>query len=455
MQSARPAKATIVLDIGKTNVKLALIDTAGKTLAEQRIPNTVVQSGPYPHADVERIWDWMLATFRTFAQVAEVGAIVPVTHGATAALVDEQGLVLPVQDYEFDFALDDYSARPDYRESCSPALPMGLNLGRQIAWQARSFPTEFARVKHILMYPQYWAWRLSGVAASEVTSLGCHTDLWNSTEQRYASMVEKLGWTALFPPMSQAWDKLGAIKPELAELTGLPQDCQIVSGIHDSNASLLRYLDSDGSSSERVVLSTGTWMIAAAFGAPLERLVEARDMLANTNALGKPVACMRFMGGREFGILAGADIKTCTEQHLADLVGKGTLALPSFAETGGPFSGQAGRIEGEAPVTAQEKYALATLYVALVTDYCLTALGTTAPVVVEGSFTGNPWFAPLLAALRPGQPISVSDDTSGTTAGGWMLHHWGSSPAVGGVQASPLALPGLEEYRRRWSSKLH
>jgi sugar (pentulose or hexulose) kinase len=453
--AVRPHNATIVLDIGKTNVKLALIDTAGQTLTEQRIPNTVLQDGPYPHADVERIWDWMLATFREFAQQAEVGAIVPVTHGATAALVDDHGLVLPVQDYEFDFKLDDYSARPDYRESCSPALPMGLNLGRQIAWQARSFPTEFAKAKHILMYPQYWAWRLSGVAVSEVTSLGCHTDLWNSTRQRYSSMVEKLDWNTLFPPMSKAWDKLGPIKPELAELTGLPRDCQIVSGIHDSNASLLRYLDSDGSSSERVVLSTGTWMIAAAFGAPLDRLVEARDMLANTNALGKPVACMRFMGGREFGTLAGPDIRTCDEAQLARTIAQGTLALPSFAETGGPFSGQVGRIEGQAPTTPEEKYALATLYVVLVTDYCLSALGTTAPVVVEGSFTANPYFAPLLAALRPGQAISVSDDTSGTTAGGWMLHHWGSTPAVGGTVAAPLQLEGLQTYQQAWTARLN
>lgn len=34
--------ATIVLDIGKTNVKLALIDADGRTLAEQRSPNAIV-----------------------------------------------------------------------------------------------------------------------------------------------------------------------------------------------------------------------------------------------------------------------------------------------------------------------------------------------------------------------------------------------------------------------------
>ncbi len=64
------------------------------------------------------------------------------------------------------------------RKTGSPTLPMGLNLGAQIHWQARRFPDAFAKTRHILMYPQYWAFRLTGVAASEATSLGCHTDLW-------------------------------------------------------------------------------------------------------------------------------------------------------------------------------------------------------------------------------------------------------------------------------------
>src|SRR5206468_4979767 len=92
--------ALIVLDIGKTNAKLALIDANGRVLAEQRRPNVVLDDGPYPHLDTDGIWQWMLEVCRGFAQLAEVSAIVPVTHGATAALVDGDGLVLPVLDYE-------------------------------------------------------------------------------------------------------------------------------------------------------------------------------------------------------------------------------------------------------------------------------------------------------------------------------------------------------------------
>lgn len=444
--------ALIVLDIGKTNAKLALIDAAGKVLAERRRPNAILDSGPYPHHDVEAIWDWMLSTCRAFAQLARVSAIVPVTHGATAALVGDAGLVLPVLDYEAALPGVDYDAlRPPYSETYSPSLPAGLNLGRQLAWLAQRFPSEFARARHILMYPQYWAWRLSGKAVGEATSLGCHTDLWNPLTQRYSSLVERMGWAAQMPDVTPPWAELGPLLPAVAEATGLPEDCMVISGIHDSNASLMRYLLDDG---PRTVLSTGTWMIAAAFGAPLEQLREDADMLANTNALGKPVACMRFMGGREFAALAGPEPQVCFMADIERLIARGTMALPCFAEAGGPFAGSVGRIDGPAIVGPEERYALATLYCVLMTDYCLDALHASGPLTVEGSFTANPNFGPLLAALRPQQQVSYSDDASGTTAGGWMLRYRGRTPAGASTPIAAHAAARLAQYRQRWRAAL-
>jgi len=444
--------ALIVLDIGKTNAKLALIDAAGRPLAEARRPNTVRTDGPYPHLDTDGLWDWLLATCREFARRAHVSAIVPVTHGATAALVDARGLVLPVLDYEADLPGGGYDAvRPDFGETLSPALPAGLNLGRQLAWLQATYPEAFARARHILAYPQYWAWRLSGAAAAEATSLGCHTDLWNPRRQAWSGLVARMGWTALMPPLLPAHASLGCILPAVAAATGLPPGCQVLNGIHDSNASLLRYLhDPDTGAGPRTVLSTGTWMIAAAFGVPLDGLREADDMLANTNALGQPVACMRFMGGREFAALAGAAPEPCAFADVERVVAQGTLALPAFAATGGPFAGRAGRIDGPAPADARERYALATLYCVLMTDYCLDALGAAGPLAVEGSFTANPWFGALLAGLRPQQAVAYSDDASGTTCGGWMLRYRDASPP-GTATAVAARLPaGFDAYRARW-----
>ena len=446
--------ATVVLDIGKTNAKLTLLDAAGAILAEQRCPNSIIQTGLYPHHDTERLWDWLQGTLANFAGLARISAIVPVTHGATAALVDDDGLVLPILDYESTLpqalAAEYEKLRPAFGDSLSPQLPCGLNLGLQLYWLAKTYPQEFARARHILTYPQYWAWRLCGVAASEVTSLGCHTDLWQPQQGTYSSLVHRMEWTHLFPPLQAAWTALGPVRANPA----LP-DCQVLCGIHDSNASLLRYLEADANEQPRTVLSTGTWAIAAAFGARLDRLDETADMLANVNALGQPVACMRFMGGREFSVLAGGSPQVCDAADIARLVGQGTLALPCFAESGGPFVGQAGRIVGPALQTAQEHYALATLYCALMSDYCLDALGAGGPVTVEGSFTDNPHFASVLAALRPGQDVAVSQDASGTTCGGWMLHRWGEVPVMEATVMAALALDGLAAYRAQWRAHIN
>ena len=446
--------ATIVIDIGKTNAKLTLIDADGLTLREERCANNILTDGPYPHHDTERLWAWMLETFRTFAGIAKIGAIVPVTHGATAALVDDDGLVLPILDYESKLPEEidaEYAlVRPAFSETYSPNLPAGLNLGRQLAWLESRFPTEFARAKYILMYPQYWAWRLSGVAASEVTSLGCHTDLWDTVAQDYSSLVVRKGWGSLFPSMQAASNVLGPLLTGLVEQTDLPTDCKVLCGIHDSNASLLRYLGSEVGT----VLSSGTWLIAASFNTPLEQLNEQADMLANTNAVSQQVACMRFMGGREFAVLAGTQPAVCSVEDIQYIIDEGIFAIPCFSESGGPFSGRKGKIVGAAPRTGKEAYALATLYCALMSDYCLSALNSLGQVAVEGSLTGNPHFAALLATLRPAQEIFESDDGSGTTCGGWMLHQRDRVRSQGAKAVHSLCIESLIPYREHWLSLL-
>ncbi|MBV8474816.1 MAG: sugar kinase, partial [Hyphomicrobiales bacterium] len=164
--------AVAVLDVGKTNVKLALFASDGALLWERSRPNEVLPGPPYPHADVEAIWRFLIDALREANRAHSVATIVATTHGCAGALIDEAGLVLPILDYEHP--LDDIEPsygplRPPYAATLSPKLPGGLNLGKQVAWQKSRFPGAFGRATCYLTYPQYWAWRLSGVAASEVT----------------------------------------------------------------------------------------------------------------------------------------------------------------------------------------------------------------------------------------------------------------------------------------------
>jgi L-fuculokinase len=93
--------AVAVLDIGKTNVKLATFAPDGALLWERATPNRVVPGPPYPHAAVEAIGAFLVAALAEANRAAPVGAIVATTHGCAGALIDEAGLVLPVLDYEF------------------------------------------------------------------------------------------------------------------------------------------------------------------------------------------------------------------------------------------------------------------------------------------------------------------------------------------------------------------
>jgi L-fuculokinase len=446
--------ATAVLDIGKTNVKLATFAADGALLWERSTPNRVIAGPPYPHADVERIWTFFVEALAQANKVEKISTIVATTHACTAALVDDSGLVLPVMDYEFAGVeeIEPFYAklRPPFSESLSPKLPAGLNLGRQLAWQKQKFPEVFARARYFLTYPQYWAWRLSGIVSSETTSLGAHTDMWAPLERCPSSLVFALGLDRLMPSLRPAYSRLGALKPEVAATTGLDGETSVLCGAHDSNASLLPHLASRAA--PFTIVSTGTWVILMAVGLGVEGLNPADDMLANVDVEGRPVACARFMGGREYAeIVAGAPAIPDTASLLR-VVASGAMALPCFAGQGGPFATRKGEIRGM--IAVSDRPALATLYVAAMSDLMLTRLGANVgDLIVEGSLAANPGYCGALAALRPSQSVYVASDAAGTARGAALLAQWPPQnlrpPKA--TRVSPMEIAGLAAYCAAWT----
>jgi sugar (pentulose or hexulose) kinase len=228
------------------------------------------------------------------------------------------------------------------------------------------------------------------------------------------------------------------------------------AGIHDSNASYLTHRLRYSKENRFSVVSTGTWILCMSSSGSLEALEEQKDTLANVDAFGAPVACSRFMGGREFEILAGADgTKIAVEQaDIEALLARSALALPCFASSGGPFRERPGRIVGLEDDGVRSRAALATLYSALMTDYCLDLVGVDGDCIIEGSFTQNRAYCSLLAALRPSQRVLVSTDTTGTVRGTALLSNLsseGSPKAENPFEpVAPLVIEALGQYRRRW-----
>jgi sugar (pentulose or hexulose) kinase len=449
----------LVIDIGKTHIKIHVLDVQLRTLVKCQRDNTVIEGAPYAHFDIETTWNWLLDKIAELPDSyrQKIRSVCITTHGAAAALIDRhtETLVLPLLDYEScrpeEFNADYEALRPPFAATLSPSLPQGLNLGRQLFWLQARFPNEFARATDILLLPQYWAWRFSGVRASECSSLGCHTDLWNIAEADYSSLVDIQGWRRLFPPLRRAWSVLGNLHPQLSVQLGLHPDCQVHTGIHDSNASLLRYLQQvKGSFS---LLSTGTWTVAMAVGAPLDMLNSERDMLANCDALGRPVACSRFMGGREYAeicSLLGAELTSPGKySQLQEVIDAACFALPNFSAGSGPFPAMQGRIVGE---VGHRGVALATLYCALMMDLQLDLLGNEGDIFMEGSFLQNALLCAVLAQLRWSQKLILSESGNGTVQGCSLLAQWtvASVPPLAMHACTAANLRGLNAYKQHW-----
>lgn len=410
-----------VIDIGKTNAKVTLFDLATSSESDVfTIENRVEKTGLYPHHDTDGIWRFLLDSLRKLNATTQIDAIAISAHGAAITLIGADGeLVMPMLDYEFDgpdSLVAEYDAiRPPFSETGTPRLTAGLNVGAQIFWQSKTFPAAFAKVTAIVPYPQFWALKLTGVLATEMTSVGAHTDLWNPYIRDYSSLVDGMGWRKLMPDMSSAFDVIGTIKPEVATATGLSPDTPVFSGLHDSNASLLTHLKSRPAPFS--VVSTGTWVICFSVGGKAVVLDEARDTLVNVNAYGDPVPSARFMGGRAFAMLkadAKADITDADRDAVLDA---GIMLRPSIPDDSGPFVHRSGGWIGNVTGLTPGGYLFAvSLYLAMMTATSLELIGADGPVIVEGPFAANRTFLETLGAMT-GRDIVTGGGVTGTSAG--------------------------------------
>jgi sugar (pentulose or hexulose) kinase len=437
-----------VIDLGKTNVKLALVDRAAMVeVAVLTRPNVVLPGPPYRHFDTQGQWDFVLDGLAQFQASHGVGGISVTTHGACAALLDADGaLATPVLDYEDEGPMSVATAydalRPDFGETGSPRLGNGLNLGAQLHWLfARDVDLE-KRVKSVVTWPQYWGYQLTGVLACDVSSLGCHTDLWNPREGKFSGLVAALGLEGKIAPPRRPDEVLGRVLPSIAALTGLATETPVVCGIHDSNASLVPHLLTK--TAPFAVVSTGTWVVCMAVGGGDPALDAARDVLVNVAADGRAVPSARFMGGREFAVVQAGRASVATVADERTVLKAGLMLFPSVVAQGGPFPGRAMSWSTEETgfTDGAQNVALA-FYLALMTAECLLLTGAAGPIVVEGPFAANAAYCRMLGAAAGRQVLRAASMT-GTSVGAALLF---GAPDHAPPLADIVQAANLAEYR--------
>ena len=444
-----------VIDIGKTNAKLALVDLS--TLTEMAVvtrPNIVQPGPPYPHYDVDGHWAFLLDALATFHRDHGVDAISITTHGACAALLNATGaLATPILDYEHTYPAEIVEAfdaiKPDFSETGSPKLAGGLNIGAQLHWLFTTDPTLKGRTAQIVTYPQYWGYRLTGVTATDITSIGCHTDLWNPYEGTFSELLMQLDIADKIATVRRPSDILGPILPQIAEVTGLAPDTPVCVGIHDSNASLYPHVVSqDGPVS---VVSTGTWVIVMSMKAGgAIALDPTRDTLVNVNAHEQAVASARFMGGREYEVIQQDQSIDPTEQDVTTVLDGKTMLLPSIASGSGPFQGRQMQWHGVEPdVGSGKRSAALSFYLALMTGTCLNLVGGAGHTIVEGPFARNPEYLAMLQAVT-NRPVLTNAAVTGTSIGAAMLFGDDEFPLKLDQIDAALPLDELRNYADQW-----
>jgi sugar (pentulose or hexulose) kinase len=456
--------AYIVVDFGKTLSKVSLWTRDGRCLERLTRPNQPQVASPYVPLDTAANGVWLLEALATFA-AHPIEAIIPVSHGAAVAGIRDGALAFPCIDYEWEMPADQMTAYRAQRDSFaltgSPALPAGLNFGAQLHYLDAAGSLEGVT---LMPYAQYWAWLLTDVAVSEVTSLGCHSDLWNPSTSDFSPMAKARGWAGKFAPRVRAGDTVGTLRPEIARQTGLPATTKVLAGLHDSNAALLAARGfAEIADNEATVLSTGTWFIAmrlAGETVDTASLPEARDCLVNVDTYGRPVPSARFMGGREIETLIEidtrrVDIKPDQPALLAavdKMVSDGAMVLPTLAPGNGPYPHDEARWLNR-PECWFERRAAACLYAALVASTSLDLIGSKDRLLVEGRFAEAEVFVRALASLRPGTRVYTANAHNDVSFGALRLIDPALRPQGELVRVEPLD-SDLTQYRAQWCAAI-
>lgn len=445
-----------VFDVGKTNKKLLLFNEQYELLQEDSRPmEEINDEDGFPCDDVMALTSWIRDSYTGLLQSDrfEVKAVNFSGYGASFVYMNHEGRVmLPLYNYLKPYPkplLEKFYSKYGGEDlvasqTASPVLG-SLNSGMQVYRLKEERPAVFATVKAALHLPQYLSFVLTGSFFTDITSIGCHTGLWNFEKNSYHQWVTE----------EQIGDKLPAILP-CTEIAGYTKELiPVGGGLHDSSAALIPYLASF--TEPFVLLSTGTWCITLnPFNhQPLKVEELKNDCLCYLSYKGNPVKASRLFAGNEH------------EQQVKRLAAhyqkepdyyKTVKADPVFLEKyktdyASLKEAPAGTLPGESVFPGrdlsdfssyEEAYHLlvADIMALQVRSSWLVMKNTVVKkIFVDGGFSKNPIYMQLLSDAFPDMEVYAAAVAQASSLGAAMaMHiHWNK-------QALPASLVQLKKY---------
>lgn len=431
-----PEPVIAIFDIGKTNKKLLLFNESYHVVYKRSVslPEIEDEDG-FPCEDIHALVHFMYESLDKAMQLRDytIRAINFSAYGASFVWLDASGKFFnPLYNY-----LKPYpeSVRKNFYEryggerafsvrTASPALG-SLNSGLQLFRIRYEKPEVFEKISVALHLPQFLSYVFTKRKISEITSVGCHTNLWDFQEGEYHPWVVQEGVAPKLPPMISA--------TETIEISYKGIRMRVGTGLHDSSAALIPYLLSVRN--PFLLLSTGTWCISLnPFNAqPLTPQELEQDTLCYLTYTGKPVKASRlFLGALHeeqvkriasfFQKDAGYFLNMPFNAQWMDIISKRSEENEQAFETMDLtlFSN-----EEEAyhqlmyDIVQRQKNAIRLVMEEKICEFC-----------VDGGFSSNALYMNMLASMFPHVKVYAAAMTEGSALGAALVIHqsWNTKP---------------------------
>jgi sugar (pentulose or hexulose) kinase len=252
----------LIFDIGKTNKKAIVFDSKFEVIHEESTTfSELVDEDDFPCDDIHGITRWIKETAERLIldDKFNINSINFSGYGASFVHLDaELKLIPPIYNYlkPFSDKLKDkfFSAHSPMEkilvETAGPFLG-SLNSGLLLYAIKETKPDLYKRIKYSLHLPQYLSFIFTGKVFSDITSIGCHTMLWNFPENQYHQWVREEGIDQKLAPIE---NNATTIDIEIQH-----KKIEVGIGIHDSSAALIPYTETERE--PFALISTGTWCI--------------------------------------------------------------------------------------------------------------------------------------------------------------------------------------------------
>ena len=431
-----------VFDIGKTNKKLFLFNKQYQIVYEKSVLLPEIKDeDDFPCEDLQELDRFILDSFTQVLAKGEfdVKAANFSAYGASFVYVGQDGKpVAPLYNYLKPYPenllrqfYETYGGEERFSNQTASPILGNLNSGMQLYRIKHAKPQLFRKIKYAFHLPQYISHLVCNSRCSDITSVGCHTNLWDFQKGSYHDWVFEEG----------VLDKLLPIVPSDTTVPVSIDEHRFTAGIglHDSSAALIPYLFSFHE--PFVLISTGTWCISLnPFNhSPLTHQELKNDCLCYLQYNGKPVKAARLFSG----YLHEEQVRRIADHFLTHSEKYHHIAFDQEIATGLKKSSRPASIKKcefeDRPVSAFASGEEA--YHQLVCDLIAQQVESTSLVVnagnlktifVDGGFSKNEVYMNLLARSFPQIEVYAATLPQASALGTALVIHnsWNSQPVV-------------------------